>query len=78
MYALVDAQNYQQVSIGTTVNNVVSAHIGKDITNMQSEEEIEPTEFFNINGKIVNIESVVIEGNTHYYFTLDNNYKIYL
>ncbi|NLP46309.1 MAG: hypothetical protein GX347_04585 [Epulopiscium sp.] len=75
MYALVDAQNYQQVSIGTTVNNVVSAHIGKDITNMQSEEEIEPTEFFNINGKIVNIESVVIEGNTHYYFTLDNNYK---
>lgn len=78
MYALVDAQNYQQVSIGATVNNVLSAHIGKDITKLQSEEDAEPTEFLNTKGKIISIESVVIEGNTHYYFILENNNKIFI
>lgn len=78
MYALVDAQNYQQVSIGTTLNNVVSSHIGKDITELESEEDEEPTEFFNINGKIKSIESVVINGNTHYYFILDNSNNIFI
>lgn len=78
MYALVDAQNYQQVSIGTTVNNVVSTHIGKDITNLQSEEDEEPTEILNTMGKIISIESVVIDGNTHYYFILGNNNNIFI
>ncbi len=78
MYALVDAQNYQKVSIGTTVNNVVSTHMGRDITNIQSEEDEEPTELLNIKGKILSIESVVIEGNTHYYFILDNSNKIFI
>lgn len=78
MYALVDAQNYQQVSIGTTVSNVVSSHIGKDLANIQTEEDEEPTEFLNINGKIISIESVVIDGNTHYYFILDNSNGIFI
>ncbi|MCF6465568.1 hypothetical protein [Clostridium sp. Cult2] len=78
MYALVDAQNYQQVSIGTTVSNVVSTHIGKDITDLQSEEDKEPTEIFNTMGKIISIESVVIDGNTHYYFILDGSNKIFI
>lgn len=78
MYALVDAGNYQQVSIGTTVDNVVSTHLGKDITNLQPEADEEPTEFLNITGKIMGIESVVIDGNTHYYFLLDNSDKIFI
>lgn len=78
MYALVDAGNYQQVSIGTTVNNVVSTHTGKDITNIGSEEDEEPTEFLNTKGKILSIESVVIEGNTHYYLILDNSSNIFI
>ncbi|NMB26512.1 MAG: hypothetical protein GX987_00480 [Tissierellia bacterium] len=78
MYALVDAQNYQKVSIGTTVNNVVSTHIGKDITNTESEEDTEPTEFSNAKGKIISIESVVIDGNTHYYFIVDNSDSIFI
>ncbi len=78
MYALVDAQNYQKVSIGTTVNNVVGTHIGKDITNIESEEDTEPTEFLNTKGKLISIESVVIDGNTHYYFILDNSNNIFI
>ena len=78
MYALVDAGNYQKVSIGTTVNNVVSTHIGRDITAPQSEEDSEPTEILNIKGKIRGIESVVIDGNTHYYFILDNSDNIFI
>jgi len=82
MYALVDAQNYQKVSVGTTVNNVVSTHIGKDITNLSSEEDreedTEPIEYLNTKGKIVSIESVVINGNTHYYFILDNSPNIFI
>ncbi|WP_352418949.1 hypothetical protein [Proteiniborus sp.] len=78
MYALVDAQNYQKVSIGAAVSNVVSTHIGRDITNLQSEEDVEPTEFFNTKGKIISIESVVIDCNTHYYFILDNSNRIFI
>lgn len=78
LYALVDAQNYQQVSIGTTVSNVVSSHIGKDITNLETEEDKEPIEYLNIEGKIVSIESVVIDGNTHYYFILDNGNNVFI
>ncbi len=78
MYALVDAQNYQQVSVATTVNNVVSAHMGKDITNDSFEKNIEPTEFFNTKGKITSIQSVVINGNTHYYFIVDTHNDIFI
>ena len=78
LYALVDAQNYQQVSIGTTVNNVVSTHIGKDITNLESKEDEEPVETLNAKGKIISIESVVIDGNTHYYFILENSNNIFI
>lgn len=78
MYALVDAQNYQKVSIGTTVNNVVSTHIGRDITAPQNEEEVEPTEYLNTKGKIISIESVVIDGNTHYYFILDSSSNVFI
>ncbi len=79
MYALVDAQNYQQVSIGTTVNNVVSTHIGRDINAPKTEKDAEePTEILNIKGKVINIESVVIDGDTHYYIILDNNDNIFI
>lgn len=78
MYALVDAQNYQKVSIGTTVSNVVSTHIGRDISNIKTEEEAKPTELLSTKGKIISIQSVVIDGNTHYYFILDNSNKIYI
>ncbi|NMA86944.1 MAG: hypothetical protein GX968_06435 [Tissierellia bacterium] len=78
LYALVDAQNYQKVSIGTTVNNVVSTHVGRDITAPSAEEDTEPTETLNVKGKIINIESVVMNGNTHYYIILDNNENIFI
>ncbi|MFU0801380.1 MAG: CvpA family protein [Xylanivirga thermophila] len=78
MYALVDAQNYQRVSIGTTVSNVVSTHIGRDISNIKAEEDAKSAELLNTKGKIISIQSVVIDGNTHYYFILDNSNKIYI
>lgn len=77
LYALVDAQNYQKVSIGTTVNNAVSTHIGRDINQLQSEEDNEAKEFLNTKGKVKNIEAVVVDGNTHYYIILDNNQNIF-
>ncbi len=78
MYALVDAQNYQEVSIGTTVNNVVSTHIGKDVTTPNLKDDTEPKEILNTDGKIIGIQSVVIDGNTHYYIKLDKNNNIFI
>ena len=78
MYALVDAQNYQKVSIGTTVNDVVSKHIGRDITAPQVEEDDETKEILNAVGKVASIESVVIDGNTHYYIILANSENIFI
>ena len=78
LYALVDAQNYQKVSIGTTVNNVVTTHIGRDINGPQVEEDKETREILNAIGKVVNIESVVIDGNTHYYIILDNSENVFI
>ena len=45
---------------------------------IESKEDIEPTEFLNTKGKIISIESVVIDGNTHYYFILDNSNNIFI
>lgn len=38
----------------------------------------EPTEILNVKGKVASIESVVIDGNTHYYIILDNSENIFI
>ena len=76
MYAMVNVQQYQLVATGVTVaecqNNYERLLLQSNII---SEEEIETT---GLTGIITDIRSAVINGNTFYYFRLDNADKYYM
>lgn len=74
-YAFVDAQDYQRVSSGSTVQEAYAKHTG---TVIEKNEFDENTKFKDISGTIQDIYSVVIDGNTHYYFTLDEHEGIFV
>lgn len=75
-YAFVDAQNYQEVSIGNTVRAAYLRHLGQDVS--KEEEKLQDEDLGEGSGTIATIQAVVIEGNTHYYFTLEGDESIYL
>lgn len=74
-YAFVDAQDYQRVSSGLTVQEAYAKHTG---TVIEKNEFDENTQFKEIKGTIQDIYSVVIDGNTHYYFTLEDQEAIFV
>lgn len=74
-YAFVDAKDYQRVSIGSTVKEAYEKHTGKIVENKNYDEN---TEFIEKSGVIEDIYGVVINGNTHYYFTLVGDSNIYV
>ena len=83
MYGLVDAQNYQQVTIGQTVSEIVKVHSGnKDIDEPMIVDELEEEkeeilrDILELKGQIVEVESAVIDGDTHYYLIIED--KIFL
>lgn len=73
LYAFVDALNYQRVGVGNSLQLAWNAYNGETvtITDEADDDEIVVTE--EVTGEISAIEAVVINGETHYYFTLDNN-----
>ncbi len=71
-YAMVNVQKYQWVAIGDTVKECEKAYVQLLGTNgivSGGENSL----YEEINGKIAVIAPVVIEGNTHYYVTLENS-----
>ena len=71
-YALVDAQNYQEVTIGKSVSDIVALHSGNEVNvNNKDDNENEITEeILNITGDILDIKVAVLGGNTHYYIII--------
>lgn len=76
MYAFIDAQNYQNVSIGNTVQNAYKAHLGEQV--IESDEEIKSEDKKKAEGNVADIYPVVIDGNTHYIFTLAGSENVYV
>lgn len=76
MYAFVDAKNYQNVSIGNTVQNAYKAHMGEQVIQADKEIDLENTK--KAEGRIASIYPVVIDGNSHYIFTLEAKEDIYM
>ena len=76
MYALVDAQNYQQVTIGQTVNEIVKIHSGNKDLDEAEEPEEEKEEIIRdtleMKGKIIEVQSAVVDGDTHYYIIIED------
>lgn len=75
-YAFVSVENYQVVATGDSVAEAEKAYYrllkdnGKDASIDSSEDMIE--------GKITNISSAVVNGNTYYYFKIEGKEEIYI
>ena len=68
MYAMVNVQQYQIVATGTTVAECEHNYIQMLNNNNLTEEEVVPTN--SVSGRVDDIRSAVIEGNTHVYIRL--------
>lgn len=73
LYAFIDAKDYQKVSIGSTVKEALSKHTDQDVSIEDTNTKVE-----SIQGVVSAIKSVVINGNTHYYFLLKDNKNVYV
>jgi len=77
MYAFVNATNYQKVGVGNSLNAAWNSYTGGVTATTTDEEEVVETE--TVTGVIAAMESVVIDGETTYYFTLqDDEESIYI
>lgn len=76
LYAFVDALNYQRVGVGDTLQLAWNAYNGGAVIITDEDDSGEPVVTESVSGVISLIEAVVINGETTYYFTLDNNNEI--
>ncbi len=72
LYSFIDAQNYQNVSIGNTVEQAMINHLSNN-TNATLPDIQENIETLETEGFISEKHEVTINGNTFYYFQLENN-----
>lgn len=74
-YAMVNIQKYQWVAIGDTVKECKKAYNALLSTNgIRTSENVDDLE---ITGKIATYVPVVIDGNSHVYFTLEGDKTVY-
>jgi len=74
-YAFVSVENYQIVATGSSVAEAERAYYQLLKDNGKVNVEIENK---SLTGKITSINEAVVDGNTHYYFQLDNDSHIYI
>ncbi len=76
-YALVDAQDYQDVTISNTMDELVMSVTGGETTESDESDEVEEVtteeELLDITGTVENIEQAVVAGDTIYYFMIDGS-----
>ena len=72
MYSLVDAQSYQKVAVGYTIDETVSRYM-KITTDLETTAKKNEEKVI----KVSDIQPVVIDGNTIYYITTQNDDVIY-
>ncbi|MGO4927741.1 hypothetical protein ACTQ45_04175 [Fundicoccus sp. Sow4_D5] len=70
-YALIDVQNYQNVYVESSVERLMLSYAEDNPINVDEIETEE--ELASINGQIEDIQAVVVEGNTIYYFMVDGS-----
>lgn len=73
---MVNVQKYQWVAIGDTVKECEKAYVTLLGTNGISDAKDESL-YETISGRIAVAAPVVIDGNTHYYITLENSEEIF-
>lgn len=77
-YALINAEDFQQVTVNSNINDLIKSVTGEEIQNLDqsvSGKEEKPKQ--KIEGIIINIKSQVVDGTTIYYLKINNSiYKI--
>ncbi len=74
MYALVDAQNYQTTGVGASIKEAIQNYEISQNSRLRNEPETESQkEESTLTAKIADIHSVSIEGNTYYYFMIEQS-----
>lgn len=76
-YAMVDIRSYQNVAVGDTVADTQKSYISLIAASGSAEAPAEGQSFAEANGKIKTIAQAVIEGNSHFYMTLEGDARIY-
>lgn len=76
LYAFIDAKNYQKVEVGNSVEIALANFVGNNA--LSKDDSNIKYETLEKQGKIADFKGVVIGGNTHYYFTLEGENKIYV
>ncbi len=74
-YAFVSVKNYQLVAVGDSVAEAEKAYYQLLSDNNVSTGDLSSA---TLESKITNIKAAVVEGNTHYYFTLEGSDKIFI
>ena len=76
-FAMIDIQRYQNVATGDTVNECQKVYKALLATNGISGKGSGTTSGTVVSGKIATIAQAVIDGNSHYYITLEGDDRIY-
>lgn len=76
-YAMVDIRSYQNVAVGDTVADTQKSYMSLIAASGSSEGPVEGQTFAEASGTIKTIAQAVIEGNSHFYLTLEGDAHIY-
>ena len=76
-YAMVDIRSYQNVAVGDTVADTQKAYMSLIAANGSGEGSASSDSAIETSGTIKTIAQAVIEGNSHFYLTLDGDSRIY-
>lgn len=79
LYAFIDAQNYQNVAVGSTVAQALQNHRGGELGDINEQANPqEQSEILEANGNITDIKEVVINGTSYYYILIDSSDEIFV
>ncbi|MDR0499688.1 MAG: Tat pathway signal sequence [Coriobacteriales bacterium] len=72
-YAMLDIQRYQNVAVGDTVADCQRAYQALLVTNGVEMPEADAPATNTVTGRVVRIATAVIDGNSHFYLSLDTS-----
>lgn len=79
LYAFIDAQNYQNVAVGSTVAQALQNHRGGELGDIDEQANPEEqSEILEKEGQITDVKEVVINGTSYYYMLLDSSEEIFI
>lgn len=76
-YAMVDIRSYQNVAVGDTVADTQKAYMSLIAANGSGDGSSASGSAIETSGTIKTIAQAVVEGNSHFYVTLDGDSRIY-